>query len=506
METAVVSAPWKRDSQLSPDRKVEKADRLKEMLEGKYSRQKQQTEVIARERVRLEIQMESLDLDESQKELYREELYKREAVTRKEGMKRLTSEDFQPLRIIGRGAFGEVRLVRKIDTSELFAIKSMRKEAMVLKNQVGHIQAERDILALADNPWIVSLQYSFQDCTNLYIVMEFLNGGDLMSLLIKEDIFTEDATRLYMAEMITAVAYVHSLGYIHRDLKPDNVLIDWQGHLKLTDLGLSKKYEMGNHYYNFGKDYGDHDQKSNAQDAAREDGKQPPPSKMGQVLEITSNNRPASHKNRKLAFSTVGTPDYIAPEVISQNGYGTECDWWSLGVIMYECLVGYTPFYSDDPIHTCRKLVRWKQFLRVPDKVTKRNSPECMDLMLSFICSYRNRLGKGGLQEIKDHIWFSGLDWAKLREYPAPYHSQQSAKMTDLMEQCKDLETDDERFKKIIHKITANFDDIKEEKDNQWGGEKRVNRRDNDHNFIGYTYKRPSIANSPLSLNSVFGT
>ncbi len=477
----------------------DKANRLKEMLEGKYSRQKQTAEGIARTRVQLEMQMEQMNLDDAQKQIYREELYKIEAVSRKEGMKRLVSEDFQSLRLIGRGAFGEVRLARKIDTCELYAVKSMRKEAMVLKNQVGHIQAERDVLALANNPWIVGLEYSFQDGAHLYMVMEFLSGGDLMSLLIKEDVFTEDATRLYMAEMTSAVGYVHSLGYIHRDLKPDNVLINWQGHIKLTDLGLTKKFlNSSNPYLNLGKQ---DVMNIHAKDVQEENGSHP--NKEAQVNDIEY-HRPGSHKSRKLAFSTVGTPDYIAPEVIAQNGYSTECDWWSLGVIMYECLVGCTPFYSDDPLNTCRKLLRWKNFLYVPDKVTKRNSPECMDFMLSFLCSSRNRLGKGGIQEIKDHPWFTGLDWERLREYPAPYMTENGTKIVDLIEKCKYMDEDDPKFQSIINQITTNFDDLKEEKHGQWGSDKRVARRDNDHNFIGYTYKRPSIVNSPISINGVF--
>jgi serine/threonine kinase 38 len=150
--------------------------------------------------------------------------------------------------VIGRGAFGEVRLVRhssksKKDEIQIFALKSMKKDMMVMKNQVGHVRAEREALAKADsdNKWLTALHYSFVDETHLYMVMEFLPGGDLMSLLIKEDTFSESATRFFMAEAAHAISSIHALGYIHRDIKPDNMLLDARGHLKLTDMGLCKK-------------------------------------------------------------------------------------------------------------------------------------------------------------------------------------------------------------------------------------------------------------------------
>ncbi|CAM9621101.1 unnamed protein product [Hapterophycus canaliculatus] len=271
-----------------------------------------------------------MSLSEDQKKTYREELGKLEAQTMRETRKRLSTADFNSLAIIGRGAFGEVRLVRKKDTGIVWALKSMTKDAMVVKNQVGHVQAERDILAASDNAWVVGLEYSFQDDINLYMIMEFLPGGDLMSLLMKEDIFTEVATRQasYMAEMVVAVATVHRLGYIHRDLKPDNILLDWQGHLKLTDLGLSKKVEISPSYFGVKPE----DLNVHAA-AARTDTRPMPPKPVGHVRGHTGmQGGNKVNKDRKLAFSTVGTPDYIAPEVLGQKGYGAECDWWSLGV------------------------------------------------------------------------------------------------------------------------------------------------------------------------------
>lgn len=143
--------------------------------------------------------------------------------------------------IIGKGAFGEVRVCRHKQTNEIVAIKKMRKDEMYKKNQILHVRAERDVLSEAKIPWIVELRYSFQDEVYLYLVMEYCPGGDLMSLLINKDILTEDEARFYVAELILSVESVHKLKCIHRDLKPDNILIDKEGHLKLSDFGLSKK-------------------------------------------------------------------------------------------------------------------------------------------------------------------------------------------------------------------------------------------------------------------------
>ena len=188
--------------------------------------------------------MDLLNLTPHEKELIKQDVLHKEAELNRKARKKISIYEYEPLDIIGRGAFGEVRIWRNKDSGEVVAIKKMKKKEMLIKNQIAHVRAEKDILSRAHNPWIVDLKWSFQDSNNLYLVMEYLPGGDLMNLLIKKDILSEEESRFYMGEMILAIESVHKLNYIHRDLKPDNVLLDGGGHIKLTDFGLSKHAEI----------------------------------------------------------------------------------------------------------------------------------------------------------------------------------------------------------------------------------------------------------------------
>ena len=452
-----------------------KAERMKHYLENKYKSMRAQREDTAAERSDLVSRMAGMDISTEERDRIVSQFDRSVAAERIEQRRRMTVDTFDSLAIIGRGAFGEVRLVRKKDTKEIFAMKSMIKDAMVVKNQVGHVRAERDVLAEADNPWIVRLQYTFQDDRNLYMAMEFLPGGDLMTLLMKEDTFPEDKTRQYMAEMCMAVASVHSLGYIHRDLKPDNILLDWNGHLKLTDLGLCKKVEVPEAR---GLDVAAEVSAAASEGDAR-----------NADLDSAASANPR-HRERKLVYSTVGTPDYIAPEVLSQHGYDNRCDWWSLGIIMYECLCGYTAFYSEEPLQTCRRILRFRKYFHIEPQIERGLSRECVAFMKSLVCAAEERLSS--IEEIQAHPWFAGLGrsyWRTLREQPAPYVPEGSEVLNELLGELQHIDMRDARYDMVLESITANFDNF-DEADSNWGGRRRIRRGDQDSDFLGYSFKR----------------
>eukprot|EP00456_Euglypha_rotunda_P043141 TRINITY_DN3372_c0_g1_i6.p1 TRINITY_DN3372_c0_g1~~TRINITY_DN3372_c0_g1_i6.p1 ORF type:complete len:462 (+),score=72.71 TRINITY_DN3372_c0_g1_i6:165-1388(+) len=374
--------------------------------------------------------------------------------------KRIRVDDFDKLKVIGRGAFGEIRLVRQKDSGEILALKVMKKAEMLKKKQVAHIRAERDVLALADNPWVVKLFFSFQDDKNLYLAMEFLQGGDLMTVLMEKDILTEEATRFYAAEIATAIVSVHRMNYVHRDLKPDNILLDKNGHIKLSDFGLCKAFETDKQSTPYLEEY-----KKVTRDSKADI--------KGKEKEYKDKRGNWKGRARNLAYSTVGTPDYIAPEVFAQTGYGQECDWWSLGVIMFECLVGYPPFYAEDPMSTCRKIVNWKKTLVFPQEA--RVSDAAKDLINKLVCDASTRIS---FEELKQHKFFEGLDWDNLSKAKPPLIPEVTGP-TD----------------------TQHFDDFPDDED--LGSPDDSTPMDTVQPFDGFTFKRmPAPAVMPKNLFS----
>jgi len=526
----------------------ERANRAKELLSRRYVGLKRQQEARQGRKVQLESQM--IGLAEEKKQQLRHHLEHEEMLIQKESRKQITTADFESLVVIGRGAFGEVRLVRskpkRDEPVQIYALKSMKKEMMILKNQVGHVRAEREALSKAssENKWLTSLYYSFVDESHLYMVMEFLPGGDLMSLLIKEDTFSESVTRFFMAEAAHAISSVHALGYIHRDIKPDNMLLDSRGHLKLTDLGLCKKVgevspiddpdvvlktlkEQGmltntekmtdtDRVAKGSGISGKHRTPDDAMAMSIDDGIE-----VGiQGVQKNGAGRPANMPNgkarREMAYSTVGTPDYIAPEVLAaQNGasgysYTTAVDWWSLGVIMFECLVGYTPFYAEDPVTTCRKILRWRQCLELPSETEAKLSSECIDFLTCLLAGPDCRIGsskngtefENGFKQVVQHPWFKGFDWDGLPDRDGPLLPSGSREFTDLLEYLKTCPKNDPRFPQLESRITQNFDTFEDYGSNlEQQGRTRVLRNQLDQ-FYDYNYRRvrkPRVPLPPLS-------
>ncbi|XP_057482092.1 probable serine/threonine protein kinase IRE isoform X1 [Actinidia eriantha] len=304
---------------------------------------------------------------------------------------RTSIEDFEIIKPISRGAFGRVFLARKRATGDLFAIKVLKKADMIRKNAVESILAERNILISVRNPFVVRFFYSFTCRENLYLVMEYLNGGDLYSLLRNLGCLDEEMARVYLAELVLALEYLHSLNVIHRDLKPDNLLIGPDGHIKLTDFGLSRVGLIN----------------------STDDLSGPPVSSTTLIGDgKPKTDAQSTKREQRQKQSVVGTPDYLAPEILLGMGHGATADWWSVGVILFELLVGIPPFNADHPQQIFDNIInRDIPWPRVPEEMSLE-AYELIDKLL--IENPVQRLGATGANEVKQHPFFKDINWDTL--------------------------------------------------------------------------------------------
>eukprot|EP00300_Choanocystis_sp_HF-7_P042252 c9011_g1_i2.p1 GENE.c9011_g1_i2~~c9011_g1_i2.p1 ORF type:complete len:426 (-),score=101.37 c9011_g1_i2:107-1384(-) len=262
--------------------------------------------------------------------------------------------DFELKKVLGRGSFGKVMLVGHKGTGKLFAMKVLRKEAIIAGNQVAHTKTERSVLQELNHPFIVNLHYAFQTAGKLYLLLDYVRGGELFFQLKREGVFSEARVRLYIAEIILALEYMHERSIVYRDLKPENILLDVDGHIVLTDFGLSKEA-------------------------------------------VSSING---------ARTVCGTPEYLAPEILLGFGHGTAVDWWSLGTLMYEMLGGLPPFYAKN------RQAMFDKILTAPLSFPPSFSRAARDLLIGLLeREPEMRLGSKGANEIRSHPFFSGMDW-----------------------------------------------------------------------------------------------
>ncbi|KAL2652275.1 hypothetical protein R1flu_020403 [Riccia fluitans] len=447
----------------------QKVAAAKQYIENHYKAQMKNLQERKERRWSLERKLADADVSEEEQNNLLKDLERKETEYMRLQRHKMGVDDFELLTIIGRGAFGEVRLCREKSTSQVYAMKKLKKSEMLRRGQVEHVKAERNLLAEVDSNCIVKLYCSFQDDEYLYLIMEYLPGGDMMTLLMRKDTLTEDEARFYVGQAVLAIESIHKHNYIHRDIKPDNLLLDKEGHMKLSDFGLCKPLDYSNLPALHENDTILEDAREgvdNGRSIANSAHTPTPRRTQQEQLLHWQRNR------RMLAFSTVGTPDYIAPEVLLKKGYGMECDWWSLGAIMYEMLVGYPPFYSDEPMSTCRKIVNWKTHLKFPEEA--KLSSEAKDFISRLLCDVEHRLGTRGAEEIKAHPWFRGTPWDKLYDMEAAFKPEVTS------------ELDTQNFEKFEESGPTS-------KSSSKSGPWRKMLSSKDVNFVGYTYKNFEI-------------
>lgn len=279
--------------------------------------------------------------------------------------KTLAATDFVLGKTLGTGAFGRVRFVTYKPSGKIYALKTLKKAAIIKMKQVDHIVSEKAILVTLKHPFIVNMYGHFHDQRYIYMVLEYIVGGEFFTHLRKAGRFDNDQSCFYASQIAAIFEYCHSQNIVYRDLKPENILINADGYVKLTDFGFAKVIE---------------------------------------------------HRT----YTLCGTPEYIAPEVLLNKGHGKPVDWWTLGILIYEMIVGYPPFVDEDPMGIYQKILSGKI---VFPKLFDKNAKTLVKKLLTADLGKRYGNLKNGVEDIKQHKWFKDINWNDLlsKKIPAPF-------------------------------------------------------------------------------------
>lgn len=407
---------------------------------------------------------------------------------------RLRQHDFQILTQVGQGGYGQVYLAQKKDTREVCALKVMSKKLLFKLDEIRHILTERDILTAAKSDWLVRLLYAFQDEDQIYLAMEYVPGGDFRTLLNNAGVLHNRHARFYVAEMFSCIDALHALGYIHRDLKPENFLIDSTGHVKLTDFGLAagmlnpgkiesmrvKLEEVGNTPVPFGR-----------------------PMEQRTAAERRQGYRSLRERQVNYAKSIVGSPDYMAPEVLKGDQYDFTVDYWSLGCMLFEALAGYPPFAGATVEETWQNLKRWQKVLRKPvyEDPNYFLSRRTWDFITKLVASKDYRFKN--IHEIHAHDYFHEVDFTRLRDQRPPFVPELDSETDAGYFDDFSSESDMAKYKEVHDKQRA-LEDMAEREDKMSKGL-----------FVGFTFRhrKPAIegagrgsSRKPIPTDGSFGT
>ena len=391
-----------------------------------------------------------INISEQEKEELKLLVFKKISKYKRLLRQKISEKRFEIINNLGNGSLGNVKLVRDKLNNKLFAMKKLDIPEIIRNSQLYHVKIEKDILSMNNNNiWQTKLNYSFIEGDYLYYIIDYCPGGDLLHYIDSKENLTEKEAKFYIAELILGVDNLHKNNCIHRDIKPENIFIDKYGHLKLGDFGLS--ILSNNIMYPYTYKWKDNNDEKN--------------SEKNDIKNI-------NNLKKIIGFTKVGSLLYVAPEVLENKSYGEEVDWWSVGIIFYEMLIGFTPFFEGTQYEIIEKIKNFKKYLKIPKHIENNISIEAKKLIFDFLEDKEKRLGNGGIEEIKKHPFFKGFDWDNIRNVkppfvPKPFRTQKLDLELNLKNNRLDLYTSKEiqnrgynNLKNFLNKMDLNIYDF----------------------------------------------